>query len=478
MRWWLDLLAEAAAGRIAQDVVELLQELGNQNLASDLPRDWQDQIEVLRDAFEAYPGPIRELQSALDMDNQLRFGNLGGLTSLTFCEQRQMLLYWTAELARIQDLAAFNAGADTVLSEGLQAVVDVAAVEPMAAESLTNWFERAWYENIVETALSERPALREFDGRLHEGRIERFKSFDRQSLVYNRARVASAHQMKASLPNQLPDRLVRPDSYKGATQVRERQQQLRVLQREIQKRARHKPIRQLIKEAGAVIQDLKPVFMMSPLSIANYLATDSVRFDLVVFDEASQVRPVDALGALLRAEKAVVVGDSRQLPPSSFFDRVVQSSDDADEEEESVTVDIESILGLFASKGAPSRDLRWHYRSRHESLIAVSNQEFYDNNLVVFSSPDVGREATGLRFHHLPDAVYDRGRSARQSSGGGSRRSGGDRTRGKHPRSFIRGGSLQPGPGTGNRRPFGNAAAPGRFRRGVFSPIIPKSLSS
>ena len=411
-RWWLDLLAEAAAGRIPENVVELLQELGKQTLASGLPRDWQDQIEGLRGPMEAHPGTIRELQSALEMDNQLRFGNSGGLTSLTFSEQQQMLLDWTGKLARIQDLAAFNAGADTALSEGLQTVVEVAAVEPMAAESLTNWFERAWYENTVETALSERPALRDFDGRLHEGRIDRFKSFDRQSLVYNRDRVASAHQRRASLPNQLPDRLVRPDSYQGATQVRERQQQLRVLQREIQKRARHKPIRQLLKEAGTVIQDLKPVFMMSPLSIANYLDTDSVEFDLVVFDEASQVRPVDALGALLRAEKAVIVGDSRQLPPSSFFDRVVQSSDDADEEEESVTADIESILGLFASKGAPSRYLRWHYRSRHESLIAVSNREFYDNNLVVFSSPDVGREATGLRFHHLPDAVYDRGRSA------------------------------------------------------------------
>ena len=151
--------------------------------------------------------------------------------------------------------------------------------------------------------------------------------------------------------------------------------------------------------------------MMSPLSIANYLDPDSVAFDLVVFDEASQVRPVDALGALLRAEKAVVVGDSRQLPPSSFFDRVVQSDDDEDEDE-SVTADIESILGLFASRGAPSRSLRWHYRSRHESLIAVSNQEFYDGDLVVFPSPDVGREATGLHFHHLSDAVYDRGRSA------------------------------------------------------------------
>ena len=412
VRWWLDILAEASAGQITGGAVDLLQDFALRTATVELPADWPVRIKGLGDALQVYPGTIRELESVLDMDNQLRFGNSGGLTTLPFSEQRQVLLDWGATQARIQDLAAFNAGAITASEEGLKTVVAVAVQEPMAAGSLTNWLDRTWFESIVETALSERPALREFDGQLHEGRIERFKSFDRQSMAYNRLRVASFHQGKASLAQQLPGRLVRADSFWGDTHIRERQQQLRVLQREIQKRSRHKPIRQLLKEAGNIIQDLKPVFMMSPLSIANYLDPQSVAFDLVVFDEASQVRPADALGALLRAKKAVVVGDSRQLPPSSFFDRVVQSRDEPEDEEESVTADIESILGLFASKGAPSRYLRWHYRSRHESLIAVSNQEFYDNNLVVFSSPDVGREASGLRFHYLPDAVYDRGRSA------------------------------------------------------------------
>ena len=411
-RWWLNILSEAAAGHLTGGVVDLLRNLARETVTGDSPRDWPVQTDVLRDALQAYPGSIRELQSALDMDNELRFGNSGGLTTLPFSEQRQVLLAWDVNLARIQDLVAFNAGAESAMEEELQPVVTVAAKDPMAGENLTIWFDRTWYEGLVELALSERPTLREFDGQLHEGRIERFKSFDRRSLAYNRIRVASAHRRKASLPHQLPDRLVRPDSYQGAERIRERQQRLRVLQREIQKRSRHRPIRQLLKEAGSIIQDLKPVFMMSPLSIANYLDPDSVSFDLVVFDEASQIRPVDALGALLRAKKAVVVGDSRQLPPSSFFDRVVQSSEEVEDEDESVTADIESILGLFVSKGAPSRYLRWHYRSRHESLIAVSNQEFCDNNSVVFSSPDVGREATGLRFHHLPDSVYDRGRSA------------------------------------------------------------------
>ena len=407
--WWLDVLVEASAGSITKGAIGHLQDLTRRT--GGVPRDWLAQAELLRGALEDYPVPVEELQSALDMDNQLRFGSSGGLTLLPFSEQRQILQEWDANLARLQDLAAFNAGAEIALKEGLQEVVTVAAIDSAAATSLTRWFERAWYESIVETALSERPALRNFDGQLHEGRIERFKSIDRQSLEYNRGRVASAHRRRASRPNQLPSRLVRSDSAPGADLVRERQNQLRVLQREIQKRARHKPIRQLLNEAGRIIQDLKPVFMMSPLSIANYLDPDSVAFDLVVFDEASQVRPVDALGALLRADKAVVVGDSRQLPPSSFFDRMVQSNDN-DDEGESVTADIESILGLFASRGAPSRGLRWHYRSRHESLIAFSNQEFYDGELVIFPSPDAGRQATGLRFHHLPDAVYDRGRSA------------------------------------------------------------------
>ena len=133
----------------------------------------------------------------------------------------------------------------------------------------------------------------------------------------------------------------------------------------------------------------------------------SVKFDLVIFDEASQVKPVDAFGAILRAGQAVVVGDDKQLSPTNFFEAAAQDRDD-----DSATADIGSVLGLFASKGAPSKMLRWHYRSRHESLIAVSNQEFYDNNLLIFPSPDTGREEVGLRYHHLADTVYDRGGSS------------------------------------------------------------------
>lgn len=181
-----------------------------------------------------------------------------------------------------------------------------------------------------------------------------------------------------------------------------------ILRQQFAKGKGHLPIRRLMVRAGNAVQAIKPVFMMSPLSIANYLAPGSIKFDLVIFDEASQVKPVDSFGAIMRGSQTVVVGDDKQLPPTNFFEAAAQDSDDDD----SATVDIESVLGLFASKGAPSKMLRWHYRSRHESLIAVSNQEFYDNSLLIFPSPDSGREEVGLGFHHLPNTAYDRGRSS------------------------------------------------------------------
>ena len=376
-----------------------------------LNTDWDQ----LSRALNTYLACAKELESALEMSNEVGFGDADGLISLTFSEQKQTLIEWARRLPEIQDLIGLNVGCEAALSEDLREVVAVSEQHPDAVECLTEWFDRAWYESIVETAFVERPTLRDFDGRVHEARFGRFRALDQHSLVHNRNRVVAAHSDRLSEVKSLPDRLPRQRAEEGreseTERLRQRVQQLRVLQREIQKKSRHKPIRRLVAEAGGVIQDLKPVFMMSPLSIANYLPPGSADFDLVVYDEASQVRPVDALGALLRAEKAVVVGDSKQLPPTHFFEHVNQADDDADDEGSSETADIESILGLFSAKGAPSRDLRWHYRSRHESLIALSNREFYENNLVVFPSPDAGREAAGLRFHHLPEAVFDRGKS-------------------------------------------------------------------
>ncbi len=173
-----------------------------------------------------------------------------------------------------------------------------------------------------------------------------------------------------------------------------------LIENEISKQTKHIPIRDLMYRASAAIRALKPCLMMSPASVAQFIRPGSAQFDLVVIDEASQMRPEDAISAIARGKQLVVVGDPQQLPPSSFFDR----ADEMDESEDQI--DDESVLDQALSTFRPARDLRWHYRSKHQSLIAFSNRKFYDNKLIVFPAPmDASREL-GVKHIHVADGLY------------------------------------------------------------------------
>ncbi|SYZ56776.1 hypothetical protein CPBF367_34460 [Xanthomonas arboricola pv. juglandis] len=179
---------------------------------------------------------------------------------------------------------------------------------------------------------------------------------------------------------------------------------------EMPRKTGHLPIRQLMQRCAPAIQAFKPIFMMSPLSVAQFLQAGAPDFDMLVIDEASQVQPIDALGAIARAKQLVMVGDERQLPPTRFFCKALGDGGDRDEDESGAQApDVESILGLCRARGLPERMLRWHYRSRHQSLIAVSNQQFYEGKLFIVPSPYTSEAGVGLRIHHLPEAIYDRG---------------------------------------------------------------------
>lgn len=179
-----------------------------------------------------------------------------------------------------------------------------------------------------------------------------------------------------------------------------------ILRNEFNKQRRHLPLRKLLEQAGEIIVQIKPVFMMSPLSVAQFLKPETLKFDFVIFDEASQVKPIEAFGALLRGEHSVVVGDDKQLPPSDFFNQVVELEEVDQDNESSVVSDMESILDLFVTKNAKQTMLKWHYRSKHESLIAVSNEYFYDSKLINLPSAFLKNEELGLQFKHLPDTIY------------------------------------------------------------------------
>ena len=150
---------------------------------------------------------------------------------------------------------------------------------------------------------------------------------------------------------------------------------------------------------------MKPCLMMSPLSIATFLPPGQFSFDLVVMDEASQITPADAIGAIARANQCVIVGDPQQLPPTSFWKRFEDLSEEDDEEE---ATDTESILDQALGVFRPPRELRWHYRSRHESLIAFSNKHFYNNGLTVFPSWIEDDEHYGVRLVNVDGLYADR----------------------------------------------------------------------
>lgn len=353
------------------------------------PNFLQQGLTTLQHALETHQAHIAALIQELHLDESTRFGAQGAFLELPYVEQHDLLETWIDNVERWQEIFIYNNLVTRLQEQGLRQLTELTATWPPANEYLVALFDRTWYAGLLELAIQAHPEIAMFDRETHEQCITRFQELDRLQFQYNRARLAELHWSK--LPQYSPEG------------------QMGVLWREFEKRRRHLPIRKLMQQAGNAIQALKPVFMMSPLSIATYLPPGSVSFDLVVFDEASQVKPADAFGAILRGRQVVVTGDNKQLPPTLFFERII-GGDDEEDNTGSIS-DMESILGLFLAQGAPERMLNWHYRSRHESLIAVSNSAFYRNALVVFPSPDNSRKETGLAFHHLPQAFYDRGKS-------------------------------------------------------------------
>ena len=249
-------------------------------------------------------------------------------------------------------------------------------------------------EALWRRARSDHAVLDEIDGTARSECVESFRSLDRKRIEASRSEVLGKYLAQ------------RPSGSVG---------EMGVIRAEIGKRRRHLPIRKLLERASTAVQKIKPVFLMSPLSVAQFLPPGRIEFDLLVIDEASQVPPEDALGAVARARHIVVVGDDKQLPPTNFF-RLLINDDDEPEEEEGPpgrTRDFESILTLARARGMPERMLQWHYRSRHPSLIALSNHACYGGSLLLPPSPQLANDGLGLTLVRTPAGHYDRGGTGR-----------------------------------------------------------------
>jgi very-short-patch-repair endonuclease len=295
--------------------------------------------------------------------------------------------------------AAFES-ARQIVEQGLaRDVVPYLLSGELAFRDVAAVFLRAFYMKWLATVVQDRPSLARFNTLTHEQRIAEFKELDQRVLLENRAALVS--QLRDRVQHQLQQ-----SDVAGC---------LPHLRREIARQRRHAPLRRTMKEAGGAIRVIKPCFMMSPLTVAQLLDAYSPSFDLVIFDEASQLPPEDAVGAIARGKQLVVVGDPKQLPPTNFF-QVTNGQINVELDDDGIPIyeDSESILENFMGAGAPMSRLKWHYRSTHESLINFSNVSFYDKDLYTFPSVEIGNDRSGLQFEYVPDGVYE-GKGLNQS---------------------------------------------------------------
>ncbi|MEU3982711.1 DUF3320 domain-containing protein [Streptomyces sp. NPDC026672] len=270
-------------------------------------------------------------------------------------------------------------GADGLVATAAERGVDPGRLPDVVEQALL----RSWADDVLATD----PRLRTTRSDDLDARVTDFREADRRLVAAAGGAVAEACNRR------------RPRSFAGGAGA--------VIVREAEKKTRHMPVRELLGRTREVVQTIKPCFMMSPLTVSQFLPAD-FHFDVVVFDEASQVRPSDAVNCVYRGRTLVVAGDDKQLPPTSFFDSSVDGADDSDEYTEDAPDSFESLLHACKAGAMRELPLRWHYRSRHENLITFSNREFYDNSMITF--PGALDEGNDVGVAFLPaDGVYDRG---------------------------------------------------------------------
>ena len=251
---------------------------------------------------------------------------------------------------------------------------------------LTKWF----YDTLEHNNLTY---LIKFQAYAHENTIQHFTVQDIRQMKLAQAR------LDEMLSNRKPS---------GINVMSNAMDEISILRKEAGKKRNIMPLRKLFKVIPALLLKLKPCFMMSPLSVSYFLDSDMYEFDMVIFDEASQILPEDAVGVIYRGKQVIIAGDTKQMPPTSFFSSTTKNTDDYDvDEDDDVYVDIESESILDeASTCLPSCMLSWHYRSKDESLIAFSNKEIYDNKLITF--PNCRKDTDrGLQYIYVPNGYYE-----------------------------------------------------------------------
>jgi very-short-patch-repair endonuclease len=347
----------------------------------DVPKDEQERSQR---SILAFTGALERLCGCFTEEVLNRDGIGSGATGLRAAvdwgRHKQL------NMSKLEEWIDYNRAIEEVSGEGLASFIEALVRETPERSQWLNAFHKRVFLLYLSHLYDSKPELRNFRGARHDEVVSAFKKLDRNQWSIATSRLRHFLNMR------------RPE----VPSVLHPKTEMAILKKEASKRKRFKALRKLFAEIPTLLPALKPCMMMSPLSVAQYLGETALTFDVVVFDEASQILPADAIGAIGRGKQVVIVGDQKQLPPTSFFAAAALESETNEDEETP-----ESILDACLNVGLPSRMLTWHYRSRHEDLIAFSNKYFYDSRLTTFPSPEANARA--VEFVQVPGAYYDRG---------------------------------------------------------------------
>ena len=296
---------------------------------------------------------------------------------------------------RVDDLQVWIDYKDTknrFALRGLDPFFGYLVEQKIPAADLVPVFRKSVYQEWINNLYDEDQKLGRFRRENHEQLITDFRKLD-QELI----RLTSAMVIDSANSRKPQDILIQAADTEAA-----------ILSKEAAKKRRLMPIRTLMQKIPNLLVKLKPCLLMSPLSVSQFLPPE-LKFDLVLFDEASQLVPEDAIGAIYRGKTIVVAGDNKQLPPTSFFQKNLLDNTDWDELSDNDVEVFDSILDECLGIGLPVKTLKWHYRSKHEGLIAFSNQRFYDGAMITFPAAKADTDSLGVKLVYVSDGVYDRG---------------------------------------------------------------------
>lgn len=333
--------------------------------------------------FKTIQSEEKLLQNILGLSDEVLYNES---SSLWLSEYSSQLNLWLSNLDRLKEWYQWLLVVDKFEKQGIGFIAEKYKADNIPTDELVNVFDKSIYRACISFIVAEEPSLDLFKGKLFDDIILKYKQLKANFEELTKKEIFA--KLASNIPN--------------FTREASQNSEVGILQKNIRNNGRGMSIRKIVDSIPTLLSRMCPCMLMSPMSVAQFIDPDAEKFDLVIFDEASQMPTYEAIGAIARGNNVIVVGDPKQMPPTNFFSTNTVDEDNIEME------DLESILDDCLALSMPSKYLLWHYRSKHESLIAFSNSEYYDNKLLTFPSPD----NIESKVSFVPvQGFYDKGKS-------------------------------------------------------------------